>query len=117
MGNLCCSSNKKKQGKHVDRDLTDDLMTLEKKMKEASGEEELDETQIPSSSTSQGGSRVEKTSLTGLRYESDFLRFLDTADIFKYDKPQITEGSFLKFQYFLDFYKQSMMWNKILFLD
>ena len=27
------------------------------------------------------------------------------------------DDSFLKFEFFLDFYKSSMMWNKILFLD
>ena len=41
MGNICCSSKKGKTGKHVDRDLTEDLIKLEQKMNEASTEEEI----------------------------------------------------------------------------
>ena len=81
MGNLCCSSNKGKQGKHVERNLEDDLMRLEQKMNEASGI--IDETQISSSSGAHDA-KIEKTSLTGTKYEQDFLQFLDQADIFKY---------------------------------
>jgi len=53
MGNLCCQSKKGKHGKHVERDLTDDLISLEKKMDEANkvSEETIDETQISSSSS------------------------------------------------------------------
>lgn len=118
MGNLCCASKKGKTGRHVERDLTDDLVTLEKKMNEASGitEETLDETQISSSSTPQH-ENIDKASYAGNKYEQDFLQFLDTNDIFKYGKSQIMDDNFLKFEFFLDFYKQSMMWNKILFMD
>jgi len=45
---LCCESKKNKTGKHVDRDLTDDLMKLEEKLDEAvkmsaSTKDEIDE--------------------------------------------------------------------------
>lgn len=119
MGGLCCSSNKKKTGKHVERDLTDDLITLEKRMTEASGvtEETMNETQISSSSGAAQHENIDKPSYSGNKYEEDFLQFLDTNDIFKYGKSQIMDDNLLKFDFFLDFYKQSMMWNKILFME
>lgn len=60
---------------------------------------------------------MDKPSYSGNMYEQDFLQFLDTNDIFKYGKQQIMDDKFLKFEFFLDFYRQSMMWNKILFLE
>ena len=113
MGNLCCQSKKNEQKrKQVDNDLTDDLMKLEERLEQASAED----TQISSSSATQE-KEPETNSLTGLKYEHDFLRFLDTHELFKKDKSQLMDGNFLEFNYFLDFYRASMMWNKVLFLD
>ena len=71
MGNLCCQSKKGKHGKHVERDLTDDLISLEKKMDEANkvSEETIDETQISSSSSKPEQESMDKPSFAGNKYE------------------------------------------------
>jgi hypothetical protein len=37
--------------------------------------------------------------------------------MFKKDQKDIVEDNHMKFEYFLNFYKSTMMWNKILFQE
>jgi len=73
----------------------------------------LDETSAPSSKN-----KAPDSPFKGYQYESDFLQFIDTHAMFKVSKEEFsTPEGHLKFDFFLNLYKSSMMWNKILYLD
>jgi len=51
------------------------------------------------------------------KYGAEFHKFVDTHAMFKQDRAEMVINDHIKLDYFLKFYKASMMWNKILYQD